>query len=353
MRENEKIYDHVYGNTFSDYKLDDIEEFIHPFEVRFKRNGLNAKELFSGKRCLDAGCGNGRGSFFMLRNGANFVEMLDVSDNNVESSQKFASELGFAGRINVQKSTLESIPFKDNEFDFVWCNGVIMHTEKPNNCLAEIARVCRPQGHAWLYIYGAGGLYWKVIYQFREILSSIDVCQAIQYLKYFRYSPRYVAEFIDDWYASNLRTYTHNDVSKSFISLGFDTPNRLAYGMDYDTSQRLELAQDNFQRKLTGEGDLRYLLQKSSNSKKEQFFLNEDEKGSDYLWPNSVTELVSDAFSLIPEINFAEDWQKIAICALIQRELRILMDRKTPLKKEEFLQIFKNLVNIRKLVELD
>ena len=73
--------------------------------------------------------------------------------------------------------------------------------------LGRTIRVCKVfQG--WLYIYGSGGLYWKIIYRFRELLKDIDVMQTIQYLKYFRYSPRYVAEFIDDWYAANLRLHT-------------------------------------------------------------------------------------------------------------------------------------------------
>lgn len=349
MRETEKIYDIVYGKTFADYKTKDLREFIHPYEIRFQRNGLNAKEIFSGKRCLDAGCGNGRGAFFMLQNGAEFVEMIDVSENNLQSSQNFALELGFSNKINVQKSTLESIPFEDGEFDFVWCNGVIMHAEKPNQCLAEISRVCKTHGHAWIYIYGSGGLYWKVIYRFRKLLSDIDVIDAIKYLKYFRYSPRYVAEFIDDWYASNLRTYTHNDLSKSCESLGFETPQRLVFGMDYDTSQRLELAQSDLERNITGEGDLRYFLNKISHKKNNQFFLNEDEKGSYYSWPNSVKELEFKAFSLIPELEKVENWKKVAICARIQRELRILMDRNCPLKEDDFLQIFYDLVEINNL----
>lgn len=346
MRETEKIYDIVYGKTFSDYKIKDLEEFIYPYEIRFQKNGLNSSEIFSGKRCLDAGCGNGRGAFFMLRNGAEFVEMIDVSDNNLKSSKKFAKELGFSNKINVQKSTLESIPFEDESFDFVWCNGVIMHTEKPNQCLSEISRVCKTHGHAWLYVYGAGGLYWKVIYRFRELLSNIDVMDAIKYLKYFRYSPRYVAEFIDDWYASNLRTYTHNDLSKSCESLGFETPQRLAFGMDYDTSQRLELAQSDLERNITGEGDLRYLLHKISPKKNNQFLLNEDQKGSDYSWPNSVEELDNKAFALIPELEKVENWKKVAICARIQRELRILMDNSLPILDGSFLKIFLDISNI-------
>jgi len=350
MRDSEKIYEHVFGKTFSDYKLSDLEEFIVPFQVRFERNKLNPKKIFEGKKCLDAGCGNGRGSYFMLRNGAASVDMLDVSTKNVETCKKFAKDLGVQEKISVQQSTLENIPFEDGYFDFVWCNGVIMHTERPNKCLAELARVCKTGGQAWLYIYGSGGLYWKIIYRFRELLKGIDVMQTIQYLKYFRYSPRYVAEFIDDWYAANLRTYTHNDLANRCESVGFEKPDLLPFGMDYDTSQRLELAVDEKQKQLAGEGDLRYLLNRTSSVGKDENLLCEDEKGSDYLWPESVTSLESKAFSIIPELESSEDWKKVAICARIQRELRILMDRQAPMEEDEFLGIFNDLSEIKNLL---
>jgi len=340
VRDSEKIYEIVFGKTFGDYKLPDLEEFIHPFEVRFERNGISANEIFEGKNCLDAGCGNGRGSFFMLRHGAARVEAVDLSENNISSTRKFAEQLGYADRINVTQCSLEEIPFADGEFDFVWCNGVIMHAQHPNACLLEISRVVREGGAGWLYIYGSGGLYWKVIQRFRDLLSEVDVLQAIQYLQCFFYSPRYVGEFIDDWYAAHLRTYTHIDLATRVAEVGFERPERLVNGMDYDTSQRRELAKDDFQRDLAGEGDLRYLLSKTGNAPKNDAFLDEGVYGSEYKWPESVKLLVVEGFKIIPELESVESWKLVAICARIQRELRILMDRKESLKRDEFLNIF-------------
>ncbi|MDP7010722.1 MAG: class I SAM-dependent methyltransferase, partial [Verrucomicrobiota bacterium] len=104
MRDSEKIYEIVYGKTFGEYELPDLEEVIHPLEVRFERNGLSPDKVFSGKRCLDAGCGNGRGAFFMLRHGAAWVEAIDVSENNVASTRRFAEELGYGNHIKVARS---------------------------------------------------------------------------------------------------------------------------------------------------------------------------------------------------------------------------------------------------------
>ena len=109
--------------------------------------------------------------------------------------------------------------------------------------------------------------------------------------------PRYVAEFIDDWYAANLRTYTHNDLADRCESVGFERPSLLPFGMDYDTSQRLELAIDEKQKQLSGEGDLRYLLQEVSSKATNDNLLREDEKGSDYRGRNLLPLLNQSLFS--------------------------------------------------------
>ena len=350
MRDSEKIYEIVFGKTLGDYKLSDLEDFIEPFETRFERNGIVADEFFAGKSCLDAGCGNGRGSFFMLRHGAARVESVDLSENNVSSTRKFAEQLGYADRINVTQSSLEEIPFADGKFDFVWCNGVIMHTKNPNACLSEFSRVLKPGGAGWLYVYGSGGLYWKIMQRFRDLLSDVNLLHAIQYLKTFRYSPRYIGEFIDDWYAAHLRTYTHFDLATRLTEIGFEQPKRLVFGMDYDTSQRRELAEDDLQRELTGEGDLRYLLSKTDREPKNEAPLKEGVYGSEYKWPESVESLVGKGFELIPKLDETEPWKRVAICAKIQRELRILMDTKAQLCPDEFLDIFDQIRNHTDLI---
>ena len=209
----EKRYEEVYGDTFAMYSKEEMKEFIEPFQIRFDRNGLDAKKIFEGKKCFDAGCGNGRGTLFMLMNGAKHVDSYDFSEKNIESTNKFVKDFGFS-EFKTHQGSLEEIPFEDESFDFVWCNGVIMHTDRPNNCLSEISRILKAGGNSWIYIYGSGGAYWYIIYQLRELVKDIQIQEAIAHLRLYRYSTRYVAEFIDDWYATNLRSYTKDDLSK-------------------------------------------------------------------------------------------------------------------------------------------
>ena len=109
----ENLHDDVYGISFALYNNKEMEEFIRPFEIRFKKNNLDADSLFSNKKCLDAGCGNGRGGLFMAMHGASQVIALDVSSMNIESTKRNAEIFGFSEKINTQQSTLEKIPFPD------------------------------------------------------------------------------------------------------------------------------------------------------------------------------------------------------------------------------------------------
>jgi ubiquinone/menaquinone biosynthesis C-methylase UbiE len=346
----EKRYEKVFGDTFAMYSKKDMEEFIVPFRVRFERNGINAKEIFSGRKCFDAGCGNGRGSLFMLMNGAQHVTAYDFSVKNVESTLTFANQFGFSN-IAAMQGSLAQIPFEDETFDFVWCNGVIMHTEKPNDCLSELSRILKVNGMAWFYLYGSGGVYWYIINRIRSLLKEIEIEECISVLKLFRYETRYIAEFIDDWYSTWVRSYTHEDLSKRFMELGFEDPQLLKYGMDYDTSHRINMFSTREEKDLMGEGDLRYLLRKRASERSNRFLIKDGEYGSDYTFPALIKNNIDPIFSEIDEISENKNWMKIAIAAHIQRELRILLNDKDAFSVSQLVNILNGLIREAKNIK--
>lgn len=321
----EKRYEKVFGDTFAMYSNAEMQEFIVPFKVRFEKNGIDAKKTFSGKKCFDAGCGNGRGSLFMLMNGAEWVTAYDFSARNVESTLAFAEQFGFSN-IDAMQGSLALIPFEDGVFDFVWCNGVIMHTEKPNDCLSELSRILRLNGTAWFYLYGSGGVYWYIINHIRSMLRDIKIEECISVLRLFRYDTRYIAEFIDDWYSTWVRSYTHADLARRFTELGFEDPQLLKYGMDYDTSHRISTFSTEEEKDLMGEGDLRYLLKKTAIDRRNEALIKDGEYGSDYRFPPVITDNIDPVFGEINEVTGNRNWMKIAIAAHIQRELRLFLN---------------------------
>ncbi len=319
----ERRYEQVFGDTFALYSRSEMLEFIEPFKVRFEKNGLDPRQIFQGKHCFDAACGNGRGALFMLMNGAARVTACDLSVKNVESTRRFLREFGF-DNAEVFESSLEHIERPDETFDFVWCNGVIMHTSRPNRCLSEITRVLKRGGRAWIYVYGSGGVDRRSFKRFRTMLQDVALHDCIATLQLLRYETRYVAEFIDDWFATHLRSYTHSDFSAALTAAGFAPAKPLPYGMAYDTSQRRNKFGTQ-EGDLMGEGDLRYLLVKEhATPAREQRILGEGEYGSDIGWPTVITHQLDTALGQLAGACRCP-WQRIAAAAHVQRELRLQM----------------------------
>ncbi len=344
----EKRYEQVFGDTFARYSEREMVEFIEPFKIRFECNKLDARKLFAGKKCFDAGCGNGRGTLFMLMHGAAHVTGYDFSHTNVSSTRRFAEAFGY-GNVDCRQGSLEDILFPDEAFDVVWCNGVIMHTEKPNGCLREISRILKVGGNAWLYIYGSGGVYWRTIYHLRDLLRGIYIPECIAALDLMRYENRYIAEFIDDWYATYLRSYTDADLSARLVELGFEAPQLLKYGMDYDTSHRINVFGGDESR-LMGEGDLRYLLTKAGRTEdKAGRLIPEGEYGSSYSWPAQIADAIDPLFERAKK-EIEKDWMRVAFAAHIQRELRLIITRPQPFALSEFTGLIENhLGNVRQI----
>jgi len=339
----EKRYEQVFGETFALYTRTEMLEFIEPFKVRFEKNGLDARKIFAGKHCFDAACGNGRGALFMLMNGAAHVTCCDFSQKNVESARAFLKQFGF-DNAEVFESSLETIARPDESFDFVWCNGVIMHTAHPNRCLNEIARILKRGGQSWIYVYGSGGAYWRSIQRFREMLKDVNVRDCIATLQLLRYETRYVAEFIDDWFATHLRSYTHKDLGAALTAAGFAPTEPLPYGMAYDTSHR----RNTFggpEKDLMGEGDLRYLLDKvQATPKQDATILSEGEYGSTIEWPAVITQSVDAALAKLAAAC-PQHWQRVAAAAHIQRDLRLQMTRPEAFNLEEYLQVIERVTS--------
>lgn len=321
----EKEHDDVYGKSFALYNKDEMAQFTDYFRQRFYANNLDSRAIFSGKRCLDAGCGGGRGTLFMLMNGAAHVTAVDVSATNIESTARNCKEFSFDS-VTCVESSLENLAFDDGQFDFVWCNGVIMHTANPDASLAEISRVLRIGGQAWIYVYGAGGLYWYLINEFRNILDNLATPRALAIMQLMRLSVRYIGEYMDDWKVPYLRAYSSAEFSARLHDFGFSNPAPLLRGVEYDTSERRTLYPQDIP--WLGDGDLRYLITKERTDCHDGAKLGESPLSNPDYYASEVAEcfgpLVSELKLLVTENNVLA----VVVCANLQRELRDTMSRK-------------------------
>jgi ubiquinone/menaquinone biosynthesis C-methylase UbiE len=346
----EYLHDDVFGQTFAMYDKEEIIRFIEPFKIRFERNKLDPSSLFKGKKCLDAGCGNGRGSIFMAMHGAAEIYSIDISLTNIESVKRNAEIFGYSHIINAQQSSLENIPFDKETFDFVWCNGVLMHTHNPDTCLKELARVLKVDGKSWIYVYGAGGVYWYCVYKFREILQQYTEEKCINAMKFAQIPVSFLAEYMDDWKAPYLRTYTNKDFSLRLKELGFVNIDPLPYGTDYDTSHRVNSFKNDVL--YLGDGDLRYLLTKKTNDLRGEHPISDSIFGSHYDYPATYTKPLDEKFSLLKQEVGESLVLKILSCAYLQRNLRDnIFSTAKEFNVEAFLNYFDEVIGLLRSIK--
>ncbi len=106
--------------------------------------------IVRGKIGIDIGSGCGWDSYVMARGNplVNLVS-LDISSGIYKTKGIFA---GLNNGRFVRGSVL-ALPFKNGIFDFAYSFGVLHHTSDPAQGLAEIARVLKKGGPAFLYLY--------------------------------------------------------------------------------------------------------------------------------------------------------------------------------------------------------
>jgi glycosyltransferase involved in cell wall biosynthesis len=91
------------------------------------------KGYIKGK-VLDLGCGDGLG-IEKLRRLGHEAQGLDISEEKVLKAREHG--------LNVKQGLMEELPFKDKEFDTVFCSHTLEHSSDAKKAVAEIKRVAR------------------------------------------------------------------------------------------------------------------------------------------------------------------------------------------------------------------
>jgi SAM-dependent methyltransferase len=100
------------------------------------------------KRILDAGCGNGRYTRFLLRR-ADPDSLLTGFDYSRQMLHRARKRLG-SDRPTQVAADLTRLPYADASFDAIVCGWVLEHLPDPGPGLRELARVLRPNGRLLL-----------------------------------------------------------------------------------------------------------------------------------------------------------------------------------------------------------
>jgi SAM-dependent methyltransferase len=192
-------------SQYIEYDENRVKEFL-------KFTKLNPKKHIQGKDCLDAGCGNGRYSYAMLKLGAKKVDSFDISEEAIKKCQS----------INPNVFVKDIIELEPNPvYDFVLSWGVLHHTPNPREAFKRVAtQVKREKGilHVMLYHRDTQQLYEEG----RKIWKDLSEEEKIQYCKE---KIKQKGGNIHGWYDALNPTYnfsyTEEDIKKWFKEEGF------------------------------------------------------------------------------------------------------------------------------------
>ena len=119
-----------------------------------KTAGLKVESL-SGKTVLDAGCGTGEKACYYSYHGAN-VSAIDLSNASLKTGQELASKFN----LSVDFKRCDIADFNPSQqFDHIFCLGVLHHTSDPYMRFRKLAGLCKPGGTITVGLYNTYGRF--------------------------------------------------------------------------------------------------------------------------------------------------------------------------------------------------
>lgn len=144
-------------------------------EDRLKRCLGPVWDSLASMTVLECGCGAGRFTEVLLRQGARLVS-VDLSDavfankDNCPLSEQHA----------VARADVNALPFT-SRFDVVMCLGVVQHTRSPEKTIADLYAAVRPGGYLIFDHYAPSVTRWLTLKPlYRSYLRRQDPARAMQ-----------------------------------------------------------------------------------------------------------------------------------------------------------------------------
>ena len=251
----------LYGTCWEDF--DEYLLFEEPRQLlatRFERNNIDTA-WFQGGIALDDGCGSGRYTVALKQLGFKKVIGIDLGKTALLQTQERLAQRGIDGIRFCEGSVLD-LPFDDDSFDFVFCNGVLHHTVDTQQGLNEIYRTLKTGGRAWIYVYNRDGLYWKIRKMLRRVLKHVPREESYMVLKEMELPMGKIFMFMDSCYVDIENNYSRSEFERILRNTGFKRITFLARGVDHDVSEAASGGSEEMRTVYGRFGDLRFLAGK-------------------------------------------------------------------------------------------
>ncbi len=250
----------LFENAWTVYSRETYEHSVGLISRRLEANGLG-RDFFKGKRCFDGGCGTGRFAVAMAQLGAAEVVAADIGTGSLSFAGEMTKQMG-VGRISFEAADVTDLSCWESEsFDVVVSNGVLHHAVETERGIREHFRILKSGGLMWMYLYGAGGIYWPLFDVLKTFLSSIPPAEVRRTLSDFGIREGLIYTFLDNVLAP-IRKYYSLEETLSLIGPkgSFDYTIPRGIGTVDDTSKVMS---SSFGRDILGpDGEIRILAVK-------------------------------------------------------------------------------------------
>ncbi len=161
------------------------DPYFDDIEARRYRAHYHLPELFASmdgrnQRLLEVGCGIGVDSIQLAKRGYQ-VTAVDLTENALSVAERFAAHRGVT--IDFRLGNAEGLDFPDQSFDAVYSFGVLHHTPDVGRSVAEVHRVLRPGGTAYVMLYHRNSLvnlvHWALRLPYESPRDRNDHCPVV------------------------------------------------------------------------------------------------------------------------------------------------------------------------------
>jgi len=121
----------------------------NPLREPVLRSAIQALQLPTGSRGLDAGCGIGLQALLLAQavGPTGHVTGLDLSPDFLLYAKEIVGKAGISDQISFREGDVNELPFDDNTFDWVWSVDCVGYpTGELLPLLKELARAVKPGG---------------------------------------------------------------------------------------------------------------------------------------------------------------------------------------------------------------
>jgi len=165
-------YAEHFGAQWNQYRLTQLDSYTGLPITRTRLQRCLGNTRVFGKYILECGCGAGRFTEVLLKDGG-LVTSVDLSsavDANVAS-------FPVSDQHRVAQADIMALPFAPQQYDVILCLGVVQHTPSPEQTIAKLYDQVRPGG--WLVIDHYATPTWRWRYgrtfpMFRMIMKRMS-----------------------------------------------------------------------------------------------------------------------------------------------------------------------------------